>query len=400
MKEYRGFRLDSVRHFQSTDEIKKLIDAIALLGFNKFHWHLTDDQGWRFASDRFPRLNAAAVRPYSDFGKALIREPYGRLYSKDEMRDIVSYCSGKGIEVIPEIEMPGHTGALLSAFPSLSCGGKKVRIKTHQGVFRDVLCIAREETFETVTALIDEFLEIFPGEFFHIGGDETPPDHWKSCPDCQRKMRELGLEDYSAYQNIFMNRVIDYLAGKGRRAIVWNDSVKGGNLDKRAIIQYWKERDRASVDFINSGGRAILSPFSYCYLDYDYSITPLNRVYSLKPSLRGLTDEGKKNILGLEAPIWTEYIDNDEKLERLLFPRIIAVSKAALGENDGPYEEFLREIKEMRGRLGGYVFEDERRWTKTRLSYAAGWLRFVRDNYTAGYIREQLFGKDYLPGNK
>ena len=387
--------LDSVRHFQSIDEIKKLIDAAALLGFNKFHWHLTDDQGWRFESEKFPQLNTvAAVRPYSDFGRVLIDEPYGRVYSKDEMRDIVSYCSERGIKVVPEFEMPGHTGALLSAFPSLSCGGKGGGIKTHQGIFKDVLCIAREETFEIITAIIDEFIEIFPGEFFHIGGDETPPDHWKSCPDCQRRMRELGTDNFAAYQNVFMNRITEYLAGKGRRAIVWNDSVRGGNLDKRAIIQYWKEHDRASIGFINSGGKAILSPFSYCYLDYDYSITPLNRVYSLKPELRGLTDEGKKNILGIEAPIWTEYIDDYEKLERLLFPRIIAVSKAALGENDRPYREFLEEVKEMRKELGGYAFEDERHWTRTRLAYVAGWLKFVKGNYTRDYIKEQLFGKE------
>ncbi|MBQ4603227.1 MAG: family 20 glycosylhydrolase, partial [Clostridia bacterium] len=158
---YRGFMLDSVRHMQSIEEIKKLIDALSLLGFNKFHWHLTDDQGWRFESERFPVLNSvAAVRPYSDFGKTRDNNPYGRVYTKAEMREIVAYCTERGIDVIPEIDMPGHTRALLSAFPSLSCTGEAVKIKTHQGIFKDVLCLAKEETFEVITAIIDEFLGI------------------------------------------------------------------------------------------------------------------------------------------------------------------------------------------------------------------------------------------------
>lgn len=395
MFEYRGFHLDSVRHMQSIDEIKKLIDAMAVLEFNRFHWHLTDDQGWRFECARFPELNSkAAVRPYSDFGRRFINEPYGTVYTKDEMREIVEFCAERRIEVVPELEMPGHTGALLSAFPQLSCAGKEVKIKTHQGVFADVLCLANEKTFDVIKCIIDEFLEIFPGEYFHIGGDETPPDRWKACPDCTRYMKELGVSDYAEYQNVFMNKVIDYLENKGRHCIVWNDTVRGGNLDKRAIIQYWKERDRASVDFLNSGGKAILSPFSYCYLDYDYDITPLNRVYSLKAGLPGLTDEGRRNIIGIEGTLWTEYIDNDRRLEELAFPRIIAVSKAALCENNKPYSEFLKSIPGIKQKLGDIAFANEKLWTKSRLSMPAGWLKFVKNNYSKEYIINQLTHKN------
>ena len=392
MFEHRGFMLDSVRHMQSVDEIKKLIDAIALLGFNKFHWHLTDDQGWRFECDSFPELNAvAAVRPYSDFGKTRINEPYGRVYSKDEMREVVAYCAEKGLDVIPEFDVPGHTSALLSAMPELSCEGRKVKIKTHQGIFKDVLCLANKKTFDVVTKIIDEFLDIFPGEYFHIGGDETPSRHWKHCPHCQKRMKELGVKSYAEYQNCFMNRLIDYLESKGRHCIVWNEAARGANLDKRATIQYWKEKEKPSIDFINSGGKAILSPFSYCYLDYDYLITPLNRVYSLKPDLHGLTDEGKKNIIGVEAPIWTEYISDGNRLEELLFPRIIAVSKVALGENDKPYTQFLCDVNEIRNRLSDYNFYKEKKWTKSRASMPLGWLKFAKDRYTFEFIKEQLF---------
>ncbi len=391
MLPYRGFMLDSVRHMQTVDEIKKLIDAIALLKFNKFHWHLTDDQGWRFESEKYPLLNTvSAVRPYSDFGKTRIDEPYGRVYTKDEMREIVTYCKQRCIDVIPEFDMPGHTSALLSAYPHLSCSGEEVKIKTHQGIFKDVLCLAKEETFNMVTDILDEFLEIFPYEYIHIGGDETPSAHWRECPHCQALMRDSGVSTYSELQNVFMNKVIDYLESKDRHAIVWNEAANGENLDKRATVQYWKEKPTPTIRFLNKGGKAILSPFSYCYFDYDYSITPLNRVYSLEATLPGLTGKGKKNIIGIECPIWTEYIDNNHRLEELLFPRIIAISLIALGKGNMPYPLFLSHVKAVREELKGIAFAPEKDWTKTRLSMVSGWLRFAKDHYSLDFIKEQF----------
>ncbi len=394
MFEYRGFMLDSVRHMQSVEEIKKLIDTLALLKFNKFHWHLTDDQGWRFECDSFAQLNSvAAIRPYSDFGKTRVDRPYGRVYTKDEMREIVTYCAQRGIDVVPEFDIPGHSSALLSAMPQLSCEGKNVKIKTHQGIFRDVLCLSKKETYETVIKIIDEFLEVFPGEYFHIGGDEAPSDHWKNCPDCQKYMKRHGITSYNEYQNDFTNKIIDYLDSKNKKCIVWNEAANGKNLDKRAIIQYWKEQPKATVAFINNGGKAILSPFSYFYLDYDYLITPLNRVYSLTADLPGLSSQGKKNIIGVEAPIWTEYIKNDSHLEEMLFPRLIAVSKVASGENNQPYRQFLNEVKYLKNQLGEINFADEKRWTKPRAAMLPGWLKFVKDHYTKDFITEQIFKK-------
>ena len=391
MFEYRGFMLDSVRHMQSIEEIKKLIDTLPLLKINKFHWHLTDDQGWRFESERFPQLNTvAATRPYSDFGKTYVNEPHGRVYTKDEMKEIVAYCADRGIDVVPEFDIPGHTSALLSAIPSLSCTGEEVKIKTHQGIFKDVLCLAKEETYNTVIAIIDEFLEIFPGEYFHIGGDETPSKHWESCPDCQKYMKELGVENYTEYQNCFMNRIVDYLESKGRHGIVWNDSAKAGNLDKRAIIQYWKESPKPTVRFLNEGGKVILSPFSYCYFDYDYDITPLNRTYSLEANLSGLTEKGKKNIIGIEATVWTEYITEDNQLEKLIFPRLIALSKVALKENDKPYNELVKEVRNIRKQLKNIEFCDEKEWTKPRISMVYGWLKYVKEYITIDFIKELI----------
>ena len=387
---YRGFLLDSARHMQSVEEIKRLIDALAVLKYNYFHWHLTDDQGWRFESEVFPALNAAAVRPYSDFGKTREDAPYGRVYTRAELREVVEYCEEKGMTVVPEFDMPGHTSALLSVFPELSCGGEKVKIKTHQGVFKDVLCPAKEKTFETVTRLLDEFTEVFPGEYVHVGGDETPPAHWKTCPDCRRYMREHGIKSFDAYHTDFMNRIVDYLARKGRTAIVWNDAAKSGALDKRAVLQYWKERDKASVAFLNAGGRAILSPFSYYYLDYDFQITPLNRVYAAKPTLPGLTAEGRKNILGVEATLWTEFITEDRALEEHAFPRAIAVAQTGLGERRATYEALLRDVKELRKELDFVAFADEAQWTQPRRAMPRGWIRFAREHVSKAYLKELL----------
>lgn len=391
---YCGFMIDSARHMQTVEELKTIIEAMAMLGFNQFHWHLTDDQGWRFESNAYPLLNTkAAVRPFSDFGKTTDNKPYGRVYTKAEMAEVVAFCEEKGINVIPEMDVPGHTSALLSAYPSLACGKPDtVAIKTHQGIFKDVLCPAQETVYEVIFKLLDEICAVFPSEYIHIGGDETPADHWRHCDDCQALMRREGFTDYHAYQNRLMNKVIDYLEEKGRHAIVWNDAAKGKNLDKRAILQYWKENDKASIDFINSGGKAILSPFTYYYLDYDYDITPLNRVYAFSPWLKGLSEAGKQNILGLEAPIWTEYIKDAETMQRHLFPRAIAVAYTANGRSGLPYGDFLQEsTKEVIAlRAAGMAVEDVMEWTKSRTAMPKGWLRFVKEHYHFQYIKSLL----------
>jgi hexosaminidase len=383
--------LDCCLHFFSVDFLKKYIDVMALHKVNRFHWHLTEDQGWRFESERFPLLNTkGAVREYSDFGKSYDPKPYGRVYTKQEMREIVEFCKERGINVIPEFDMPGHTSALLAAYPHLSCTGAEMKVKTHQGIYKDMLCLAKEEAFETVCSLLEEFFEIFPYEYIHIGSDETPHDRWEACPACQAKMKELGISDFSQYKNHFINRVIDFIENNGRHAIVWNDSARGTNLDKRAILQYWLEKDtKPTVDFINSGGKAILSPFSYYYFDYDYNITPLNRVHSYKPTIKGLSEEGEKNILGVEIPIWTEYINDNKKLERYLFPRAIAAAHTAKGE-EVSYEELLIEARRLREEMKDIAFEREEMWSKPRIVNSYGWLKFIKEHYGSDYIKGAL----------
>ena len=385
---YRGFMIDSARHMQSIDEIKKIIDVMSLLKFNVFHWHLTEDQGWRFESVNYPELNTkAAVRPFSDFGKTINNKPYGRVYTKEEMKDIVAYCAERFIDVVPEFDMPGHVSSLLSVFPELSCKGEKVEIKTHQGIYSDILCPAKDETYEVVEKILDEFCEIFPYEYFHIGGDEAPSKQWEDCPQCKFIKSSCNLSSWAEYQNYYMNTIIDYLDKKGKKTIVWNDAAKGSNLDKRAILQFWKETyTKPSTDFANGGGKMILSPFTYYYMDYDYQITPMNRTLTFNPKISGLTDEGYENVIGLEAPIWTEYIWENEKLEKLLFPRIIAVAQTAWSEKKFDYDSFVNEM-EFAAKLiknKDVVFENEKEWAHSKFSTPIGWLRFVHEHYTHG----------------
>ncbi len=380
---YRAFMIDSARHMQEISEIKEIIDAMALLKLNTFHWHLTEDQGWRFESSNYPLLNTkAAVRPRSDFGGENDSSPYGRVYTKEEMKEIVSYCAERYIDVIPEFDMPGHTSALLSVFPELSCKRDEIKIKTRQGIYDDVLCPAKDKTYEVVDKIIDEFCEIFPYGYYHIGGDETPSKQWEDCPECNYLKTACGLKSWAEYQNYFMNTIIEYLAQKGKTAIVWNDAAKGANLDKRAVLQYWKEVPKNTVDYANSGGKVILSPFSYYYFDYYYEITSLRRVLSYKPKFKGMSDDGYKNIIGIEAPVWTEYIRDKETMQRYFFPRIIAAAHTAWSDKGISYERFLKEMQyiEKLIRDKGITFEDKSEWGYKRISTPHGWLRFTHDH--------------------
>lgn len=387
---YRGFMVDSARHYQSLEELKKIIDAAARLKLNVFHWHLTEDQGWRIESESHPELNAAAVRKCSRFGKAHSDEPYGIYYTKAQMREVVEYCAQRYIDVVPEVDMPGHTSAFLSALPQASCfPEEKTEVKTMQGIYENAICPAKGVGEALMKDVLDELTELFPFSVYHLGGDEVKDDHWSRCPDCQAKMKELGITSYADYENYFLSRMAAHLEEKGKRCIIWNDAAKGSGLNKSTmILQYWKEKDKPTVDYANDGGKVILSPFSYYYFDYDYDITSLRRALSFRPELKGMTEEGKGNILGLEAPIWTEYINSDKRLEELLFPRLLATACTAWQNKTLSYDAFLKTAAPMIDALkrDGYTFKDEKHWGYTTATTPLGWMRFVRDNYSSSYI--------------
>ena len=217
---YRGFMIDSCRHFFTVDELKKMIDGAALFKFNKFHFHLSEDQGFRVEMESYPLLTSVgSVRPSSNFGKGENdNTPYGGYYTKEELKDIVKYCEERYIEVIPEFDFPGHTTAVIAAYPELSCTGEKIELKTQGGVFKDILCVGNPDTLKMIYAVIDEFCEIFPSKYFHIGGDEAPKTRWLNCPKCKAKLAEEGLHTMDELQGWLVNEVAAYLKKKGRKA--------------------------------------------------------------------------------------------------------------------------------------------------------------------------------------
>lgn len=323
---YRGFMLDTVRHIIPIEDTKKMIDAAASAKMNVMHWHLTDDQGFRiFIESRPEAALLGSVRTHSGFGTLKEEGEYSGYFTKAEIKEIIDYCAERYITVIPEFDIPGHCSALLHAYPGISCKGEAVAVKTHQGIFKDILCAGKEKNFETVFDILSEFIEIFPSEYIHIGGDEAPKAHWKECPDCQKRIKELGLKDEEELQGWFTNRVIDFLESKGRKAIVWNESLKGGNLRNTAVVQKWMDRKELSADYANNGGKVIVSDFFHYYCDYPYGMTPLIKTYNYNPVTRRFRKPD--NIVGVEAPIWTEYINNFEKLCYLCFPRFTAIAE-------------------------------------------------------------------------
>lgn len=344
---YRGMHLDCSRHFFSIEEVYRYLDIMAAHKLNRFHWHLTDDQGWRIEIKKHPRIiERGAWREGTVIAKNWgsndgIR--YGGYYTQDELRQAVEYAAARGITIIPEIDLPGHMQSVLAAYPELGCTGGPYEVWTTWGVSKDVLCVGNEKVFEVLEDILDELVDIFPSEYIHIGGDECPKDSWKKCPKCQAKIKELGIkgdkkftaEDY--LQSYVMNRVEAYLNGKGRKIIGW-DEILDGNISETATIMSWRGTE-GGIKAAQSGRNAIMTPGGYCYFDYFQakertkeplaigSHLPVSQVYSYEPFDPVMTPEQCKHILGVQANMWTEYITSDAHLEYMLLPRLSALSE-------------------------------------------------------------------------
>ena len=347
---YRAFMIDCSRHFFSVEELKRIIDSMALLKFNVFHWHLADDQGWRIECEKYPELHEkASVRESSDFGGVHINKPYGGYYTVAELREVVEFCKDRYIDVVPELDVPGHCSALLSVMPELSCLGGRTRVQTHQGIFDGVLCPAKDRVYEVLEDIFQMLFEIFPFGYYHIGGDEAPRKNWSECPDCRKLMEQLGIDSFDEYQLYFMNRIIELIGKAGKTAIVWNDCLKSNGLDKSAVVQHWMITGKgksATVKWANAGRKVILSPLDRYYMDYPYGMTSLKKVYNYKIGIKGFDLRGRESILGVECPAWTEYIDDNTSLEQMFFPRALAVADAGwCGNEDKNFRKFLKDIK-------------------------------------------------------
>ena len=339
---YRGMHLDVCRHIFPVEFVKKYIDLLARHKMNYFHWHLTEDQGWRIEIKKYPRLQEVAawrketlVGHYSDQPHQFDGQRYGGYYTQEEIREVVKYAQERFVTIIPEIEMPGHAQALLAAYPELSCHGQPVEVATKWGVFENVLC-PTEDTFEFLENVLLEVMDLFPGPYIHIGGDECPKAQWKASAFCQELMKKEGLKDENELQSYFIRRIDRFLTEHGRRLIGWDEILEGG-LSENATVMSWRGT-QGGIEAAQAGHDVIMSPTSHCYFDYYQSqypdeplaiggYLPLEKVYAFEPVPGSLSPEESKHILGAQGNVWTEYIPTTQQVEYMAFPRALALAE-------------------------------------------------------------------------
>jgi hexosaminidase len=358
---YRGLMLDVARHFFTVEEVKRFIDVMATYKLNTFHWHLTEDQGWRIEIKKYPLLTkVASVRKESMVGafkdQKFDKTPYGGFYTQDQIREVVAYAAKKFIIVVPEIEMPGHSQAVLAAYPQFGCNPDKMyEVRTKWGISEDVLC-PREETFQFVEDVLTEVMDLFPGMYIHIGGDECPKTQWKESRFCQNLIKQLGLKDEHELQSYFIRRVDKFITSKGRRLIGWDEILEGG-LSPNATVMSWRGV-KGGMEAAKQQHEVVMSPNSHFYLDY-YQGEPkgeplaiggfltLSKCYSFEPELPELTPAEAKYIIGVQANVWTEYISTFSHIEYMTYPRALALAEvgwSTKGNKDFP--AFLERVKQ------------------------------------------------------
>lgn len=371
---YRGLHLDVSRHFFSIEEIKRYIDMMAMHKLNTFHWHLTDDQGWRVEIKKYPKLTEiGSQRKHTITGNAWAKNPeydgipYGGWYSQEQIKEVVAYAASKGITTIPEIDLPGHMLGALAAYPELGCTGGPYEVWGRWGVADDVLCPGKESTFEFIGNVLIEIMEMFPSEYIHIGGDECPKVRWEECPDCQSKIAELGLRDDDKFtaeqylQSYVTKRVENFLAQHGRKIIGW-DEILEGELSPDATIMSWRG-SKGGIAAAELGHDAIMTPNTHFYFDYfqtrdqkgepfpgpTYSFLPIEVTYSYEPFTEEMTDAHKSHILGIQANVWTEFITSDANLEYQYLPRLSALSEVQWCQQENKsWERFLEKMEHTR----------------------------------------------------
>ena len=396
---YRGMHLDVGRHFFSVDFIKKYIDALAMLKMNRFHWHLTEDQGWRIEIKKYPKLNEIAayrdetlVGHYSDQPHEFDKKRYGGYYTQEQIKDIIIYANNRKVTIIPEIEMPGHSQAAIAAYPELGCTGEQVEVATLWGVFDEVYC-TKEDTFIFLQNVLDEVIALFPSQYIHIGGDEAPKTHWKSCNNCQERIKKEGLKDEHELQNYFITRIEKYLNSKGRQVIGWDEILEGG-LAPNATVMSWRGVNGA-VEAAKQNHQVVMTPTSHCYFDYYQSdseneplaiggFLPLEKVYSYNPIPDGLTAEEAQFVLGAQGNVWTEYMPTSEKVEYMVFPRMIAMSEVVWSKQDNKnYQNFVKRLEYFYKRLDALDIN-----YANHLYEVEGEL--ISENHTTNYTLETL----------
>ncbi|MGS2741517.1 beta-N-acetylhexosaminidase [Sinomicrobium sp. M5D2P17] len=367
---YRGQMLDVGRHFFPVEFVKKYIDLMAMFKFNTFHWHLTEDQGWRIEIKKYPKLtevgayrDSTVIGHYKDEPRKWDTNRYGGFYTQEEVKEVVKYAQERFVTVIPEIEMPGHSEAALASYPELGCTGGPYQVQGLWGIHSNIYC-TKEETFTFLEGVLDEVMELFPSKYIHIGGDEAPKEKWEQCDICQALIRSEGLADEHELQSYFIQRIEKYLNSKGREIIGWDEILEGG-LAPNATVMSWRGIEGA-VEAAKQHHDVIMTPTAYCYLDYyQYKedkenkdplaiggYLPLEKVYSFEPIPEELTAEEAKYVLGSQVNLWTEYIDSPEKVEYMEYPRAIAMGEVAWSAKENKdYNNFLYRLEPVIKRL-------------------------------------------------
>ncbi|MCY4018984.1 MAG: beta-N-acetylhexosaminidase [Chloroflexi bacterium] len=357
---WRGLHMDVGRHMFPLPFIKKFIDLLAFYKFNTFHWHLTEDQGWRIEIKKYPRLTEiGAFREETCLPRNRRKFdglPYGGFYTQEQIREVVAYAGERGITVVPEIELPGHSLAALTAYPELGCVGKDYQVRTSWGIADDIYCAGNDDVFTFLKNVFSEVLELFPSEFIHVGGDEAPKKRWKRCPACQARIKAQGLKDEDELQSWFVRQFDNWLGERGRRLIGWDEILEGG-LAPNATVMSWRGSD-GGIEAANAGHDVVMTPTTYCYLDYyqveDFAseppalraYLPLSKVYEFVVVPEEIADDKTGHILGGQGNIWTEYIPTSDHLEYMAYPRAIALAEVLWNHPQGrDYGAFLTRLK-------------------------------------------------------
>ena len=369
---YRGLMLDVSRHFSDVEMVKRTIDMLALHQLNIFHWHLTDDQGWRIEIKSHPELTeVGAWRDDTVVGRYLGGTDYptdgkrhGGFYTQEQIREIVAYAKERYIEIIPEIDLPGHTSAVLAAYPQLGCEDKEYKVANRWGVIRDVLCAGNPASLDLFKDIMDEVCELFPGKYIHLGGDECVKERWKACPKCQKKIKELGLKDGSRYskedylQSWFMGEVASFVQSKGKRVIGWDEILEGVPMDD-SVIMSWRGTE-GGITAARMGHDVVMTPTSDMYFDQSQTLASqleeipvggfinVMKVYSYEPLPASLTPEQQKHILGCQANVWCEYMPEERIRQYQMLPRLAALSEVqwTMPERKN-YKDFLKRLPKM-----------------------------------------------------
>lgn len=371
---YRGMHLDVGRHMFPVDFIKKYIDMMSHFKFNRFHWHLTEDQGWRIEIKRYPELQKkGAFRSETAIGYATTRtrdqvtydgEPYGGYYTQEEIKEIVAYAQERHIMVIPEIELPGHARAALAAYPHLGCTGGPYETATTWGVFQDIYCAGQESTFTFLENVFDEVLPLFPGPYVHIGGDEAPKSRWEGCPHCQKRIKEEGLENEGELQSYFVQRMEKFLNSKGKSIIGWDEILEGG-LAPNAIVMSWRGEE-GGIAAAQQDHQVIMTPGEWCYFDYYQAdmeteplaikrITTVEKVYEYEPVPPSLSKEQQDFVLGAQCNLWSEYITSTKHAEYMVYPRALAMSEVLWSpKNSRNYAGFVARASNIRSLMDAW----------------------------------------------